>query len=157
MKRYLTIVLTLILLTWSAAMEALVINGKVIKVQDGDTITILAGKTQHKIRLDGIDCPELHQAYGQKARQFTSTLVFGKKVKVLYKDKDRYGRILGTVFTMGGANLNHELMRAGLAWHYTQYSKDKKLAALEKAARKAGRGLWSDKSAIPPWQFRKKK
>jgi len=146
------IVLTVLML----ACQAKVINGKVVKVQDGDTITVLEGRTQHKIRLLGIDSPELGQAYGQKARQFTSTLVFGKQVKVIYSDKDQYKRVLGTVYTLGGANLNHELVRAGLAWHYTYYSKDKKLAALEKAARKARRGLWTDSDPIAPWQFRSK-
>ena len=156
MSKVTNICATAILLFCIAALPALVISGKVVKVQDGDTITVLEGKTQHRVRLDGIDCPELKQAYGQQAKQYTSILVFGKKVRVLYTDKDRYGRILGTVFTMGGANLNHELVRAGLAWHYTQFSSSKKLAALERAARKAGRGLWKDRDPIPPWQFRKR-
>ena len=147
----------LFLLACTLSLPARIVNGKVIKVHDGDTMTVLEGRVQHKVRLDGIDCPELGQAYGRRAREFTSTLVFGTKVKVIYSKLDRYDRLLGTVYTLGGANLNHELVRAGLAWHYKYYSQDKKLAALEKAARKATRGLWKDRDPIPPWQYRQRK
>jgi endonuclease YncB( thermonuclease family) len=157
MKKYPIILIALLLLTSCGRVPAKIITGKVIKVHDGDTITVLEGRAQHKIRLDGIDCPELGQAYGRRAREFTSTLVYGNQVKVIYSERDRYDRVLGMVYTMGGANLNHELVRAGLAWHYKYYSQDKKLAALEKAARKANRGLWKDKSPVPPWQFRQRK
>lgn len=91
------------------------VTGKVISIQDGDTITVLKGKTSYRIRLDGIDCPEKNQAFGNKARQFTSDMVFGKEVLVKYQTKDRYGRYLGIVHAPGGKILNHELLKAGLA------------------------------------------
>jgi len=67
-------------------------TAKVIGISDGDTIKVLKGHTQIKIRLHGIDSPEKGQAFGTKARQFTSEMVFGKTVTVKQTDTDRYGR-----------------------------------------------------------------
>lgn len=130
------------------------LTGKVVSVQDGDTVTLLQGTTQYKIRLDGVDCPEKNQPFGNVAKQFTSDMVFGKTIKVSYEGKDRYQRYLGVVIC-GKQNLNKELLKAGLAWHYKQYNSDSVLAALEIKARKDKKGLWADKNPIPPWDWRK--
>lgn len=136
-----------------------VITGKVIGISDGDTIKILTeDKQELRIRLNGIDCPEKKQAFGTKARQFTSDMVFGKTVSVRYKSKDRYGRILGDVILNDSINLNYELVRAGYAWWYRQYAKkDTVLEQLENEARIAKRGLWADKNPVAPWEYRKMK
>jgi endonuclease YncB( thermonuclease family) len=131
------------------------ISGLVTAVKDGDTIVVLKNKTTYTIRLDGIDCPEKKQAFGQKAKQFVSGRVFGKIVRVDYTQKDRYQRYLGTVYYDKGKCLNQELLKAGLAWHYKQYNKDRYLANLEQAARSKRLGLWQDKHPIPPWEFRR--
>jgi len=81
-------------------------------------------------------------------------MVFQKKVNVYYSSKDRYRRYLGTVMDREGKNLNRELLKAGLAWHYKHYSDDVILAGLESKARRAKLGLWADPGAIPPWEFR---
>ena len=60
-----------------------------------------AGEPQ-RVRLWGIDCPESHQA-------------FGREVKAVVRDTDRYGRTVGEVILPDGRSLNHELVRAGLA------------------------------------------
>lgn len=130
------------------------IKGEVVSIQDGDTITVLKAKKQYRIRLDGIDCPEKNQAFGNVARKFTSDLVFRKTVKVKYEKRDRYGRYLGTVITPGGKNLNHELLKAGLAWQY-KYNKSPILKSLETKARRQRKGLWSDAKPIAPWDFRR--
>ncbi len=128
------------------------ITGKVISIADGDTITVLVEKTEHKIRFSGIDCPERKQAFGAKAKKFTGDRAFGKQVTVEVVDRDRYGRDIGMVILPDGSNLNHALVKAGLAWWYRKYSpKDKTLESLESAARKARVGLWSDPKPIPPW------
>jgi endonuclease YncB( thermonuclease family) len=128
--------------------------GEVVAVHDGDTLTLLVGTTQHKIRLNGIDAPELGQAFGSRARQFLSGLCFGKTVTVRVVDIDRYGREVGDVY-VNGVFVNAELVRAGMAWHYKQYSKDAKLAALENEARSGKRGLWADARPVAPWKYRK--
>ncbi len=71
-------------------------------VSDGDTITVLHNGKGERIRLHGIDCPEKRQAFGRRAKQFTSTLVFGKTVTVQGVDRDRYGRTVGVVLLPGG-------------------------------------------------------
>lgn len=131
------------------------ISGKVIGVKDGDTIVVLIGKEATTIRLVDIDCPEKKQAFGTKAKQFTSNLCLGKFVKIYTGNgkRDRYNRILGTVY-VGNINVNRELVKAGLAWNY-KYSKRKDYAEIEREARAKKRGLWIDKNPISPWDFRK--
>ena len=127
---------------------------KVVGVADGDTITVLRDKTPVKIRLHGVDAPEKTQAFGQKSKQFTSTLVFGKVVTVKVVTTDKYGRTVAEVM-IGDTSLNDELVKAGLAWWYRKYApRAKMIAFLEEEARQAKRGLWADPSPIAPWDFR---
>ncbi len=123
-------------------------------VSDGDTITVLQNGKGERIRLHGIDCPEKRQAFGTRAKQFTSTLVFGNTVTVQVVDRDRYGRTVGVVLLPDGRSLNHELVRAGLAWMYRRYTNDQSLSDLEEEARVARRGLWADAEPVPPWEWR---
>jgi micrococcal nuclease len=83
-------------------------------------------------------------------------MVLGKNVLVLPVDEDRYGRIVGWVF-IEEINLNKALIRAGLAWHYRQYSSDSLSTALEMEARVMKKGLWSEPDPVPPWEWRRKK
>ena len=130
-------------------------TGRVVGVSDGDTITVLHNGKGERIRLHGIDCPEKRQAFGNRARQFTSNLVFAKTVTVQALDLDRYGRTVGVVLLPDGRSLNHELVRAGFAWWYWRYTPDDEtLAQLEREAREAQRGLWADPHAVPPWEWR---
>lgn len=108
-----------------------------------------------KIRLTGIDTPEKAQAFGGKAKVFTADLVGLQRVRVEFKERDRYGRILGEVFLEDGRSLNREILKAGLAWWYRQYSKDQSLGILETEAKNAGRGLWADPHPVPPWEWRR--
>lgn len=133
-----------------------IISGKVVRVADGDTFTLLDNKNkQIRIRLYGIDCPENKQDYSQVAKKFTSDRVFGKVIKVEVQNVDRYGRIVGLVILPDGKNLNEELLKAGLAWHYTHYDKTKEFAKLQRIAKREKRGVWRHKNPIPPWDFRK--
>ena len=133
------------------------IRAKVVSVADGDTVTVLdAEKVQHKIRLSGIDAPEKGQAFGAKSKERLSEKIGEKEVVVKWKQKDRYGRVLGEIY-LGDRHINLEMVQDGLAWHYKQYSKSKELAQAEDEARKAKKGLWADKDKepVPPWEYRK--
>ncbi len=132
------------------------LNGYVVGVSDGDTIKVIdSGRKQHRVRLWGIDAPESRQAFGQKSKQYLSQMVFNKNVRIEYREKDKYGRILGTVY-VDGENVNLKMVQAGLAWHYVYFAPEEKaLADAEKMARKNNLGLWSDKGAVPPWDFRR--
>jgi len=129
-------------------------SGRVVGVSDGDTITVLHNGKGERIRLHGIDCPEKRQAFGNRAKQFTSKLAFGNTVTVQVVDRDRYGRTVGVVLLPDGRSLNHELVREGLAWMYRRYTNDQSLNDLEEEARVAQRGLWADPHAVPPWEWR---
>lgn len=129
-------------------------EARVVGVSDGDTLTVLRGSEQVRIRLNGIDCPERGQPFGARAKQLASELAFGQTVKVIPGRKDRYGRVVADVVLPDGRVLNRELVAAGLAWHYTRYSKDKGLARLERQARAARVGVWSEGPAVAPWEFR---
>ncbi len=131
--------------------------GRVVRVADGDTITVLdASKTQHKIRLQGIDAPEKGQAYGDAAERYLAGLVAGQDVCVAWTKRDKYNRILGTVYA-NGEEVNLEMLKAGYAWHYKRFDSTPAYAQAESAARAAKRGLWQDKSPIEPESFRKAK
>jgi len=153
-------VLFLILAVSAVSAIAGEFTGKVVGVSDGDTITVLTPDNNNfKIRLYGADCPESSQDYGQKAKQFTSDLCFGKQVSVQYDETDRYGRIVGIV-TVDGKILSEELIKNGFAWTYTQYCKKSFCAQwknYETEARQNKLGLWAGKNPTEPWNFRKDK
>ncbi|MGY6217351.1 thermonuclease family protein [Methylolobus aquaticus] len=130
------------------------IEGKVVGVADGDTLTVLdAGKRQHKIRLHQIDAPEKKQDYGMRSKQSLSDLAFGKTVRVEVVDIDRYRREVGKIW-VGPLDANLEQVKRGMAWVYRKYAREQSYYAAEEAARKARIGLWAQPNPIPPWEFR---
>lgn len=130
-------------------------SGKVVRVLDGDTIEVLHNMRAVRVRLSGIDCPEKRQAFGQKAKQATAVLVFGKDVTVQTFGHDKYGRTIGDVILPDGKNVNQELVRAGMCWWYRKYAPgNTELAHLEADARGSKIGLWSDPNPTPPWEWR---
>ena len=131
-------------------------SGPVTDVLDGDTIKVSRNHRTVTIRLNGIDTPEKGQAYGHKAGEFVVLQAFGKEVTVQTFGLDKYGRTIGDVYLPGGALLNKELVKAGLAWWYCKYSADQSLALLEIEARETKRGLWQDPKPVPPWVYRKR-
>ncbi len=131
------------------------VRGTVVRVHDGDTVTILTpDKTEIKIRLLGIDAPEAGQPYGSAAKKSLSSLIFGREVHLHATGTDKYGRTLGQLH-MGDVWVNHEQIHRGMAWHYLQYSQDAQLALAEADARRARRGLWQDARPVAPWLWRR--
>jgi endonuclease YncB( thermonuclease family) len=130
--------------------------GKVVGVVDGDTLTLLVEKTQYKIRLWGIDAPESRQPYGTQAKKALSEKVFGKEVKVISNGADKYGRTLGIV-RIDKREINTEMVKEGMAWHYKHFTESKTLAESEEEARKAKIGLWADEKPVAPWEWRNPK
>jgi micrococcal nuclease len=127
---------------------------RVVSVRDGDTLRAIdQGKTERKVRLVGIDAPEIGQAFGTKARDGLTAIVKGKSVEVHADSEDRYGRTLARL-VVGGQDVNLAMVAEGLAWHFTRYSDDAVLAAAEREARAARRGLWADPEPVAPWDWR---
>lgn len=130
-------------------------TGKVVQISDGDTIQVLRDGRAEKVRLAGIDCPELNQPFGQAAKRFVLQIAAQRTVTVQVVTTDRYGRTVGEVALPDGRSLNQELVRAGYAWWYRKYSDDATLEALEAEARGARRGLWAEMDPVPPWEWRR--
>lgn len=130
-------------------------SGKVTKVDDGDTLMVLHDGQEELVRLNGVDAPEKTQAFGRKAKQFTKDAALGKEITVIEHGKDDRGRTIGHVTLPDGTSLNRQLVQQGLAWWYWKHSQDKSLRDLEDEARAEKRGLWRDRTPIPPWVFRK--
>lgn len=148
------------LLAALATCNAATIEGRVVSVADGDTVTVLDDtNTQHKIRLSGIDAPEKKQPFGQRSKQSLSDLVFAKAVTVETDKRDKYGREVGKVL-VGGVDANLVQVQRGFAWHYKAYEREqpatdrKVYADAENEARAARRGLWAEAEPMPPWEFR---
>lgn len=149
----------LILIAFCNIAAAADLIGKVVKVADGDTITVLSADNQkHRIRLAQIDAPERRQPWGAKSKDYLTNLVAGKTVKVVVTDTDRYGRKIGTVF-VNGIDVCKEQVSRGNAWVYSAYATDRYLSKLENLARINKRGLWGlhEKERIAPWEWRKQK
>lgn len=148
-------------LACGAGAQGAELDGRVVAVHDGDTVTLLdEGRTQYKIRLAGIDAPELHQAFGRVSQRHLSDAVKGRNVVVEWRKHDKYGRTVGTIL-LDGHDMNLAQVRAGLAWHYKQYQHEQSptdrttYAHAESAARSAHLGLWRDPDPVPPWAYRK--
>ena len=130
------------------------LKGRVVGVHDGDTLTLLTGRNKEvKVRLEGIDAPEIGQAFGTASKQSLSELVFGREVTVRSSGTDDYGRHLGNVY-VGDRWANLEQVARGMAWQYVHYNHDPKLRAAEIHARAEHLGLWKDKNPTPPWDYR---
>lgn len=150
--------LILAFLIFSIPSHADTLTGKVVSVADGDTITILEGKTQHKIRLNAIDAPESRQDFGNASKKSLSEICFDSPAEVVVQGTDDYGRSIGEVSCQAAdgswVSANAHQVGNGMAWVYRQYSNDPELLKLEELARSQSFGLWSQPSPIPPWDFR---
>lgn len=143
----------------SAAGGGSLLQGRVIGVADGDTLTLLTAAHQNiKLRLAEIDAPEGGQPWGQMSKSMLSELVFGKDVSIQITDHDRYGRSVARVH-VGSVDVNLEMVKRGGAWAYEQYLTDASIMDAEAQARVARRGLWSMPASqiVPPWEFRRNK
>ncbi len=149
-----TFLAILLFLHGSLLSAAEILEGYVVGVHDGDTVTLLMeGNQQVKIRLAQIDAPESNQAFGQRSKQSLSGMVFNKSIRVEKETIDKYGRTVGTIF-VDGLDANREQVKRGMAWVYRKYMHDQSLLQVEDEARKAKVGLWSDAEPIPPWEYR---
>jgi endonuclease YncB( thermonuclease family) len=137
----------------AAAVPAQTVSGRVVAVHDGDTVTIREAARTVRVRLADIDCPELGQPYSERAKAFTSTLLFGKAVTLEARGLDQYERVIGRV-SADGVDASAALVKAGLAWVYTRGLADRELTELEREARTRRAGLWADTDPVPPWSWR---
>ncbi len=136
-------------------------SGKVVKVSDGDTIHVLdKNGLKHKIRFAGIDAPESKQAYGKDSQLYLSKLIERQNVTVQVIDVDRYGREVAVIW-VGRQDINLTMVKAGLAWHYTAYTKHQskddynRYTRAQTSAQNTRQGLWKQRKPLAPWDFRR--
>ena len=130
----------------------------VVGITDGDTFTVInRDKLQLKVRIIGIDAPESRQAFGNRAKQALSDLIYRKDIEIDVQYQEKWGRYAARVYTADGQDVALLMLQAGMAWHNSNYDKTPAYAAAEKAARSARKGLWSDSHPVAPWDFRASK
>lgn len=122
-------------------------------VHDGDTLTAACPEGRLRVRLREIDAPERTQPYARISANSLKAMCLGRTVRLDERALDRYGRTLARV-TCGRTDANAAQVRRGLAWAFTRYLTDPRIAALEAEARAARRGLWRDPAPVAPWDFR---
>ena len=132
-------------------------QGVVTFVSDGDTLFVrpAAGGKPVKIRMDGLDAPEICQAYGAASRQALQNRVMGQTVSVDGRHRDNFGRVLARI-RWQQADTGEWMVREGHAWSY-RYRRDAgPYGAQEAQARAARRGLFAEAGALQPRDFRKR-
>lgn len=129
----------------------------VYKIIDGDSFEGRANGQNFRIRLFGIDAPEKGQDFYQKSKERLGQLCKEGPINIKLRNKDYFGRWVADGYTFNGEFINQTMVKEGLAWHFTKYSKDATLKKLERDARDAQIGIWSVKNPIPPWEYRKSK
>jgi len=150
----------LVLLCFSGVSAAESFTGRVVRVLDGDTLDVIDSSLANarsgspvRVRLLNIDAPERKQAYGRWSAQQLKDLLNTDTVSIEFVSKDRYGRVLGRVYSNGN-EINRAMVEAGAAWVYEFYNSDKDLPGIQEQARKERRGLWGDIDPIAPWVWR---
>lgn len=129
------------------------LTGQVIHIADGDNMTVVINDEHIRVQLAGVDAPEKNQPFGTRSRQSLSDLCFWKKVTVIPKGKDQYGRMFAKV-RCDDVDAGEEQVKRGMAWVYDHYVKDPSLNPLQEEAKITKRGLWADPYSTPPWEWR---
>lgn len=156
------VVAAVLWLAWvPAPAGAETLRGHCVSVHDGDTLTVMAGTRKEKIRLLGIDAPEIGQPpWGYASRDYVRGLALDKNVRVEtdVQERDKYGRLLGYVY-VGSTFVNLEAVKAGHAVLLTYAPNVRHVdlfTSAQTAARTKGLGLWNPKAPLAqtPYQFR---
>ncbi|KAH0461929.1 hypothetical protein IEQ34_009504 [Dendrobium chrysotoxum] len=113
---------------------------------------VLARK--YRIRLRGVDAPEVGMAYGEEAKQVLVKMIQGKCLKIHVYNEDTYGRSVGDVY-YNDIFIQEQLLKRGCVWHYVAYDRRPEFAKWQKEARDARRGLWALPDPEKPWEWRR--
>jgi endonuclease YncB( thermonuclease family) len=145
------------LLAAAGAVSAETIEGRVVAVSDGDSLTIVdKDAKRHRVRLAGIDAPERKQAFGAEARKSLAEICLRKTAVIEATEKDANNRLLGKV-RCGEVDANTEQVRRGMAWVRAGSNLPTSgLPEMEANARLRGIGLWAGEKPEAPWEWRKR-
>lgn len=131
------------------------VEGTVVRIVDGDTLSIRTALGVERVRISQIDAPESAQPFGNQAKQCLGAVLAGGSVRMCREGTDRYGRTIASLAGQG-QDVGAAMGTNGCAWAYSAYlAEGSPLPALQAAARAAGRGLWAGVQ-VPqaPWQYR---
>lgn len=149
------------LLCFLGSATADTLNGIVVGISDGDTLTLIDRQNQkHKIRLQGIDAPEKKQAWGRRSAQNLAVLAFKKEATAECSKGDRYGRLVCKIL-IDGQDVNLAQIETGMAWWYRTYAGEQSPSdratyeTSEELAKAAHAGLWATPNPQPPWEWRR--
>ena len=141
----------------SLAEASTVFPARVVTVHEGDRLLIYHDGKKDTIYLQDIDCPELKQPYGLRAKHVTAAYVGGREVNIRSFRRDKQGRVTAEVILADGRNLGHELLKEGMAWWRAFDSKDHSLGEIESLVQAEHKGLWADPNPVPPWKWKQAK
>ena len=152
------LLLLLVVLISCTSVHAASLYGKVIEVNSGDVITIFNLNRPVRVKLLGVDAPEINQEFGDVAKKHLSDLVFDKAVLVHYSGISSDSSLTGRVL-LNNADIGAQMIRDGAAW--VDPNTSDRLGAMdrdvyqqsEQAARSERRGLWQKGNPTAPWEF----
>lgn len=131
----------------------------VVRVSDGDSLIVVdSGQQKSRIRVYGIDCPEINQAGGKDAREYLADILLNAAVAIETVERDRYGRTVAFVYK-GGRAVEELLLEKGLAWVYDKYCLlpvCDRYREIEHTSRELKIGLWASPDPVAPWEWRKR-
>ncbi len=136
------------------------LSGTVSRVMDGDTYKVSNSRVDETVRILGIDAPELRQVGGIASRDALAAFILKRHVRALWRKRDAFGRPVGRLI-FGRRDIGLEMIRAGHAWFYQEFSRDLtdrqrvRYAAAQLSARNSHRGLWKEASPVAPWDYRR--
>jgi endonuclease YncB( thermonuclease family) len=153
---WLRFLLLLLALMANEARGAIIFGGVVSFVTDGDTLWVQpdTGGPTRKIRISGIDAPEICQAGGEASRDALIQFALKRRVMLTVSGKDIYGRGVARI-QLGGQDLGSQMVRSGQAWSYRSPRSAGPYAAEEAAAQQSRLGLFASGQPINPRNFRK--
>ncbi|MCB2036778.1 MAG: thermonuclease family protein [Burkholderiaceae bacterium] len=134
-------------------------NARVLYVVDGDSLWVRpeGGGVRARLRLEGIDAPEICQDQGPEARAALQALALGRRVRVTVRTYDRYGRAIASVVRLDGeVDLAGRMVAGGQAWNETFRWYLGLYPQEQEAARMARLGLFAARDPEPPADFRRR-
>lgn len=151
--------ITIVLMLMTSAVSALTLNGRVVDIADGDTLTLLVDRRPYVISIAAIDAPERYQAWGDRSKANLGRLSFNRAAVAHCTGVDRRGHQVCKL-TVNNLDVGLEQIKDGMAWRVRNYANglsaedQSAYESTELMAKLKRQGLWRDTNPVPPWRFR---
>lgn len=149
MKIKIAIIVVIICIIAFALQAARHLNGKVIRIIDGDTFVMVTDNNDCiHVRMASIDAPELSQAFGMNCKLALAGYINGQEISLTTNGKDQYKRTIATVY-FNHENINLKMVANGFAWQYKKYSTGQEFSEAQQNAKQNKLGLWHFQNIMP--------